>query len=51
LQDEATRAWNFSVALYYKGGGFPWRLADAQHGTCYIGISFHMSSVKPTIPL
>lgn len=41
LQDEATRAWNFCVALYYKGGGFPWRLAEARQGTCYIGISFY----------
>jgi hypothetical protein len=46
LQDVATRAWNFSVALYYKGGGFPWRLADAQHGTCYIGISFFKEYAK-----
>jgi len=41
LQDEATRAWNFSVALYYKAGGFPWRLSEASTGTCYIGISFY----------
>src|SRR5262249_55400225 len=25
-QDEATRAWNFLTALYYKSGGTPWRL-------------------------
>ncbi|MEU9156236.1 hypothetical protein AB0D59_38245 [Streptomyces sp. NPDC048417] len=24
-QDEASRAWNFHVALYYKAGGAPWR--------------------------
>jgi hypothetical protein len=41
VQDEATRAWNFCVALYYKAGGFPWRIADASPGTCYIGISFY----------
>jgi hypothetical protein len=26
LQDEATRAWNVYVALYYKAGGTPWRV-------------------------
>ncbi|MEM0117216.1 MAG: hypothetical protein QXV32_02110 [Conexivisphaerales archaeon] len=41
VQDETTRAWNFSVALYYKGGGFPWRLAEARQGTCYVGVSFY----------
>jgi len=41
LQDEATRAWNFSVALYYKAGGLPWRLAEASPGTCYVGVSFY----------
>lgn len=46
VQDEATRAWNFSVALYYKGGGFPWRLADSKQGTCYVGISFYRERAK-----
>jgi len=41
LQDEAIRAWNFSVAMYYKAGGFPWGLADVSAGTCYIGVSFY----------
>src|SRR5260370_883103 len=27
-QDAATRAWNLHVALYYKAGGTPWRIAD-----------------------
>lgn len=34
------RAWNLSVALYYKAGGKPWKLASARDGVCYIGISF-----------
>ena len=25
MQDEASRAWNFFCALYYKAGGTPWR--------------------------
>ncbi|MDD3179559.1 MAG: hypothetical protein PHQ04_04325 [Opitutaceae bacterium] len=44
-QDDATCAWNFFVALYYKAGGYPWRLRK-QHTdltTCFIGISFYES--------
>jgi hypothetical protein len=41
LQDEATRAWNFSVAIYYKAEGYPWKLASLENGTCYVGIAFY----------
>ena len=27
-QDEATTAWNFHTALYYKANGYPWRLVS-----------------------
>lgn len=40
-QDIATRAWNFSTALYHKAGGCPWRVDQIEHGTCYVGISFY----------
>lgn len=40
-QDIATRAWNFTTALYHKGGGTPWRLADLEPGVCFVGISFY----------
>ncbi len=45
LQDEATRAWNFHTALYYKSGGVPWRLVrhSAALSTCYVGASFFKS--------
>lgn len=45
LQDEATRAWNFYVALYYKAGGTPWRLVrdSSSLTSCYIGVSFYKS--------
>ena len=45
LQDEATRAWNFFTALYYKAGGIPWRLVRdaASFASCYAGISFFRS--------
>ena len=40
-QDAATRAWNFSVGVYYKAGGVPWRLPQTGPETCFVGISFH----------
>jgi hypothetical protein len=40
-QDAATRAWNFSVALYYKAGGIPWRLKASGVDTCFVGLTFH----------
>lgn len=45
LQDEATRAWNFHTALYYKAGGVPWRFVrdPAALTTCFVGISFYYS--------
>ncbi len=41
VEDDATRAWNFFTALYYKAGGIPWRATGLARGTCYIGISFY----------
>jgi hypothetical protein len=41
VQDIATRAWNFTTALYHKAGGSPWRLADADPGVCFVGVSFY----------
>jgi hypothetical protein len=46
LQDPATIAWNFAVAMYYKGTGFPWKLADIDNQTCYVGISFYQEISK-----
>lgn len=40
-QDAASRAWNMSVALYYKAGGIPWRIKNNGPETCFVGISFH----------
>lgn len=40
-QDVATRAWNFTTALYHKAGGVPWRLAEVEPGTCFVGVSFY----------
>lgn len=47
IEDEASRAWNFFVGLYYKAGGVPWRLPrlSSDLDTCFVGISyFHKSS-------
>lgn len=41
VQDDATRAWNFFTALYYKAGGVPWRVTGLEKDTCYIGITFY----------
>lgn len=51
VQDEATRAWNFFTALYYKSGGVPWRLLrkSEDYQTCYIGVSFYRSLDEQTI--
>lgn len=40
VQDDATRAWNFCTALYYKAGGIPWKASGLGRNTCYVGISF-----------
>jgi len=50
-QDEATTAWNFHTALYYKANGYPWRLAtDSQQlATCFVGISFYKSLDQETL--
>lgn len=39
-QDIATRAWNFTTALYHKAGDSLWRLAEMEPGVCFVGISF-----------
>jgi hypothetical protein len=51
LQDEATRAWNFFTALYYKAGGFPYRVTrpETDYQTCFIGISFFVSPDKTSV--
>lgn len=47
LQDPATRAWNFITAMYHKAGGTPWRIADIDPTTCFVGISFYREVLEP----
>lgn len=51
LQDEATRAWNFFTAVYYKAGGTPWRLTRDPGAltACYVGVSFYTSRDGKTL--
>jgi len=40
------RAWNLSVAFYYKAGGKPWRLASARDRVCYVGIAYRLADQR-----
>lgn len=40
LQDRVTLAWNFSMALYYKASGIPWKFTRLEEETLYAGIEF-----------
>jgi hypothetical protein len=42
VQDDASRAWNFWTAVYYKAGNIPWRAVDIARGTCFVGVSFYV---------
>lgn len=51
-QDAATKAWNFSTALYYKGlQTIPWKLEvdENRPKVCFVGIGFYRSRDKQTI--
>ena len=51
VQDDATRAWNFHTALYYKAHGRPWRLPRVSSAlkTCFVGVSFYRSLDRKTV--
>lgn len=45
-QDDATKAWNFTTALYYKSGPtVPWKLSQptTKPAACAVGIAFYRS--------
>jgi hypothetical protein len=40
--DKASVMWRIGLALYVKAGGIPWKLADVDPETAYIGLSYAM---------
>jgi hypothetical protein len=42
--------WRLSIALYCKAGGVPWKLADSDPDTAYIGLSYAMRPVTDNKP-
>lgn len=51
-QDDATKAWNFCTALYYKSGPtIPWKLEQdpSKPPSCAVGISFYRSRDRQTL--
>jgi hypothetical protein len=51
-QDDATKAWNFCTALYYKASQtVPWKLVTNinRPSICYVGIGFYKSRDKKTL--
>jgi hypothetical protein len=46
----ASVMWRIGLALYAKGGGVPWKLADADPETAYIGISYAVRPVESDRP-
>lgn len=44
-QEKSIVFWNLAVGLLYKSQkGYPWKLAQLEENTCYVGISFYMES-------
>ena len=50
-QDDATKAWNFFTAIYYKTSHIPWRLLrdSSRVTTCFAGISFYKTRDKQSV--
>ena len=44
--DRASVMWRIGLALYAKAGGVPWKLADTDPETAYIGVSY---AVRPFV--
>ncbi|HEY8224863.1 MAG TPA: hypothetical protein VIG25_06260, partial [Pyrinomonadaceae bacterium] len=42
--------WRLSIALYCKAGGVPWKLADTDADTAYIGLSYAIRTASNNAP-
>ena len=48
--DMASVMWRIALALYVKAGGIPWRLAEVDAETAYIGLSYAVRPVESDQP-
>lgn len=48
--DRASVMWRIGLALYVKAGGVPWKLAEVDPETAYIGISYAMRPLESDRP-
>jgi hypothetical protein len=49
-RDQASVMWRLGLALYVKAGGIPWKLAEADAETAYIGLSYAVRPVDSERP-
>ena len=47
---QASVMWRIGLAIYAKAGGVPWKLAEADQETAYIGISYSVRGAKSDLP-
>ena len=47
---KASVMWRIGLAIYAKAGGVPWKLAEADPETAYIGISYSVRGAESELP-
>ena len=47
---QASVMWRIGLAIYAKAGGVPWKLAEAEPETAYIGISYSVRGAESDLP-